>query len=175
MKKEIKKGKKMGSTLVVMLALALLLALLTYRKDPAQVIDGLKDGGRMFWNILPVLIVAFAAAGLMSKVLPRELLRSWMGEGSGIRGLLLGTMAGAITPGGPFIQFPIVAALLKSGAGVAPMMAYITSWSLLGINRLIVFEVPMLGWRLAGARFLASLVFPVIVGILTKLIWIRME
>ena len=160
----------MGFTLIIMLALVITLGFLAYRKDPSLVIAGLKDGGRLLWDIFPLLLIAFAAAGLMGKVLPRELLKDWLGQESGIRGLLLGTMAGAITPGGPFIQFPIVAALLKSGAGIAPMMAYITSWSLLGLNRLIAFEIPMLGWKIAGARMIASLVFPVVIGLLTEFI-----
>ena len=52
---------------------------ITYKKSAPLLLEGLKDGRKMFWDILPVLIIAFAAAGLMGKVLPRELLRSWMG------------------------------------------------------------------------------------------------
>ena len=164
----------MDLTLIVMLALAVLLGILAYIKSPPLVLEGFKDGAKMFWDILPVLVIAFIAAGLIGKVLPRELMTTWMGAESGLRGILLGTVAGAITPGGPFIQFPIVAALLKSGAGIAPMMAYVTSWSLLGLNRFIVFEVPMLGWKFAGARIIASLAFPVIIGLLARGIWMKL-
>ncbi|HDM10010.1 MAG TPA: hypothetical protein ENF92_05780 [Desulfobacteraceae bacterium] len=168
------RGSKMDFTLIIMLVLVVALGILAYRKSPTLLLDGLKDGGKMFWDILPVLIIAFVAAGLLGKVLPRELMKSWMGEGSGLRGLILGTLAGAVTPGGPYVQFPIVAALLKSGVGLAPMMAYISSWSLLGLNRFIVFEVPLLGWRLACARMIASLIFPVIIGTMTRFIWMRL-
>ena len=143
-----KKGNPMIPTLVIMLLFATILTVLAYLKDPSLPAAGLQDGGKMLLGIIPVLILAFITAGMIGKVLPRELLTQWLGDGSGFRGLLIATAAGSITPGGPFIQFPIVAALLKSGAGVAPIAAYITAWSLFGLNRLIVFEIPLLGWKL---------------------------
>ena len=42
----------------------------------------------------------FIAAGMIGKVLPRELMTQWLGEESGMRGLILGTLAGLVTPGG---------------------------------------------------------------------------
>lgn len=107
-------------------------------------------------------------------LLPRELMSRWLGEQSGLRGLMIATLAGSLTPGGPFVQFPIVAALFKAGAGVAPLMAYITAWSILGVNRFLVYEAPMLGWRLSLARMAASLVFPMIIGLLTRFLWTRL-
>lgn len=162
--------KKMDATFWIMLALAAGLTLLAWRQGPETALAGLRAGARMGWDILPVLALAFLAAGMVGQVLPHEALVKWMGEQSGWRGLLVGTVAGALTPGGPFVQFPIVAALLNAGAGVAPMMAYITAWSLLGVNRLLVFEAPLLGWRLALARLAASLALPFLVGLLTRAI-----
>jgi len=106
-------------------------------------------------------------------VMPRELLTRWLGEESGMMGLIIATIAGSLTPGGPFVQFPIVAALLKSGAGIAPLMSYISAWSLLGLNRFLIYEVPLLGWKLAVSRMAASLIFPVIIGMITRFIWMR--
>ncbi len=128
----------------------------------------------MFWNIFPALVLAFIAAGMISKILPREIMSRWLGEESGLPGLVLATLAGSLTPGGPFVQFPIVAALLKSGAGVAPVMAYISAWSLLGMNRFLIYELPLLGWKLSLSRLSASLLFPIIIGLLTRFLWVRL-
>ena len=172
--KKQKKGNAMISTLLIMLLFAIALTVLAYLKDPGLPVAGLLDGGKMLLGIIPLLILAFIAAGMIDKVLPRELLTQWLGNESGFRGLAIATAAGSITPGGPFIQFPIVAALFKSGAGVAPITAYITAWSLFGINRLIVFEIPLLGWRLVVARVLASLCFPFIIGLITRFFYTRL-
>ena len=172
-KDEKKKGGTVNVTLLIMLALAGALTVWAYMKGPDHALDGLKGGGKLFWDILPVLIPAFIAAGMIPQILPREILTRWLGEGSGLRGLVIATVAGSLTPGGPFVQFPIVAALLKAGAGVAPVMAYITAWSLLGVNRFLIYEIPLLGWKLSLSRLAASLVFPVIIGMLARFIWIR--
>ena len=71
------------------------------------------------------------------------------------------------------MQFPIVAALLNAGAGIAPLMAYISAWSLLGVNRFFIYEMPLLGWKLAVSRMAASLIFPIIIGLMTRFIWSR--
>lgn len=165
----------MSATFWIMLVLASILAFAAYRKDPALPLQGIKAGGQLFLDILPIMTVAFIAAGLIGQVLPRELLTRWLGHESGFQGVMLATVAGALTPGGPFVQFPIVAALLKSGAGIAQMIAYLSAWSLFGLNRLLVWEVPMLGWRLAMVRIAASLVFPPVIGLLTKALWDRVN
>ncbi|MDY6845499.1 MAG: permease [Thermodesulfobacteriota bacterium] len=164
----------MNVTVWIMLFLAGTLTVLAYMKDHTFPLEGLKAGGGMLLQILPTLILAFIAAGMITKVLPHELLSNWLGEESGLRGLLLATFAGSFTPGGPFVQFPIVAALLKAGAGVAPLMAYISAWSLLGVNRFLIYEIPLLGWKLSVARIVASMIFPIIIGILTRFLWIRL-
>lgn len=164
----------MNITVWIMLVLAVTLTIIAYTKNEALPLEGLKAGGKMFLDILPALFAGFIAAGMMTVVLPRDLLAHWMGEESGLRGLIVASVAGSLTPGGPFVQFPLVAALLKSGAGVAPMMAYISAWGLMGINRFLVYEVPLLGWKLAVARMTASMIFPIIIGILTRFIWLRL-
>ena len=160
-------------TVWIMLALAVGLTFWAYSKDPDLPIEGLKDGGKLLLNILPALLLAFIAAGMIGKVLPRELMTRLLGEDSGFKGLCIASFAGAVTPGGPFVQFPIVAALLKSGAGIAPLMTYISAWSLLGLNRFLIYEVSLLGWKLACSRMLASLIFPILIGVLTRFIWTR--
>ena len=134
----------MNATLLIMLVIAVVLTFLAYKKDPHLPLEGIKAGGKLFWDILPAMVLAFISAGMIGHVLPRETMIRWLGEESGFRGMIIATLAGAFTPGGPFVQFPIVAALLKSGAGIGPLMAYISAWSLLGLNRFLVYEIPNL-------------------------------
>ncbi len=130
-----------------------------------RALDGLSSGGQLLLATLPKMIFAFAVAGLIQVVIPADLVSQWIGEGSGMRGLLIGTAAGTFTPGGPFMHFPIVASLLNSGAGAGPIIAYLTAWSLLGVHRLIIWEVPILGLEISLVRFVASLALPPVVGL----------
>jgi uncharacterized membrane protein YraQ (UPF0718 family) len=52
------------------------------------------------------------------------------GQGSGIRALLIATVAGVLTPGGPMVSVPFMVALAHSGVALPPRVAYMTSWSL---------------------------------------------
>jgi len=176
MEKRVKqeKGRRMNATVWIMLVLSCSLTLTAFFKGPHLPLQGLKNGGNLLLSILPTLLLAFIAAGMISIVLPRELLTKWLGEESGLRGLVIASLAGSVTPGGPFVQFPIVATLLESGAGVAPLMAYISAWSLLGVNRFLVYEIPLLGWKLSMSRMAASLIFPVIIGLMARMIWLRL-
>jgi uncharacterized membrane protein YraQ (UPF0718 family) len=133
---------------------------------PQRVGEALSGGAGLFLLVLPNLILGFALAGFLQVLLPAELVSRWMGEGSGWRGLLVGTVAGMATPGGPFTHFPILASFLSKGAGVGPVCAYVAAWALLGINRFLVWELPILGPSVALVRFASSLVFPPVIGYL---------
>jgi uncharacterized membrane protein YraQ (UPF0718 family) len=75
----------------------------------------------------------------------------------------LGTVAGGLAPGGPYVSLPIVAGFLKSGAGMGTMVAFLTGWSLWAVGRLPM-EVGILGWKFTVVRFASTFFFPPIAG-----------
>lgn len=140
----------------------------------ARVGEALASGTQLFVGVLPNLVLGFALAGFLHVLLPGELISRWMGAGSGIKGLFIGTLAGTLTPGGPFTHFPILASFLSKGAGVGPVCAYIAAWALLGLNRFLVWELPILGPQVAVARLVASLWFPPLIGWIGAILYQRM-
>lgn len=158
-----------------MLALAVVLTALAYRKGRHVPLEGLSAGVKMFGSILPVLIPAFIAAGMASVLIPADLLAQWMGRESGVRGMAMGGLVGAITPGGPFLFFPILAVLYQAGAGVGAITSFLSSWALLGLQRMFIFEVPIMGWKFALCRFVAGLIFPVLIGLTAQKLWDAMQ
>ena len=131
---------------------------------PQRVGEALSSGSRLFVSVLPNLLLGFALAGFLHVLLPEALISGWMGDESGFKGLLIGTVAGMLTPGGPFTHFPIVASFLSKGAGVGPVCAYISAWALIGLNRFFVWELPILGPHISLARFVASVWVPPLIG-----------
>lgn len=150
---------------VIMGILAVVLVLIAYYRG--EHLKGLNQAMQMTVQILPLLIFAFIVAGMVRVLLPHEAISKWIGEGSGIRGILIGTVAGALTPGGPYVSMPIVAGLLRSGASMGTMVAYITGWSLWAIVRLPM-EVGILGWRFTFIRLISVLIFPPIAGLFAQ-------
>ena len=62
-------------------------------------------------------------------------------------------------------------ALAGSGAALPSLVAYMTSWSLFGIQRIITWGAPLMGWRFVIVRVIPSLAFPVIAGWLVALFY----
>ena len=76
--------------------------------------------------------------------------------GSGFLGVMIATLGGALTPGGPVVGFSIGAAALKSGAGAPQVIAYSTAWALYAIHRLVIWEAPMTPARVVWLRAAVS-------------------
>ena len=150
---------------VVLGVLLGLCVILTWRiGGPQRVGQAFASGGQLFVSILPSLFLGFSLAGFLHVLLPQTLIGSWMGADSGFKGLVIGTLAGALTPGGPFTHFPIVASFLSKGAGVGPVCAYIAAWALIGLNRFFIWELPILGAHVALVRLTVSAGFPLVIG-----------
>lgn len=148
---------------VVMGVLAVVLLALGYYRGEGEHLQGLRSGGGMILDILPLLLCAFIVAGMVQVLLPRDLIAKWVGAESGFRGILVGTVAGGLAPGGPYVSLPIVAGLLRSGAGVGTMVAFLTGWSLWAIARLPM-EVGILGWKFTFIRLATTFFFPPVAG-----------
>ena len=153
---------------IIMAALAAILLVIGYCKGQGQHVTGLKSTLNVTVEILPLLIFAFIVAGMVQVLLPQELISKWIGAESGIRGILIGTVAGALAPGGPYVSLPIAAGLLRSGAGVGTMVAFLTGWSLWAVSRLPM-EVGILGWKFTLIRLASTFFFPPIAGLIAHL------
>lgn len=153
---------------LVMACLAIILLIMGYSKGEGQHIAGLKSALKMTTEILPLLVFAFIMAGMIKVLLPQELLSKWIGEESGIRGILLGTLAGGITPGGPYVSLPLAAGFLRAGAGIGTMVAFITAWSLWAVTRMPM-EIGIMGWKFTFVRLACTFFFPPIAGFLAQM------
>jgi uncharacterized membrane protein YraQ (UPF0718 family) len=163
----------MSATLAVTLVLWLItavLALLAWRKGDTVLKEATHGGVLDFLHLIPRLAIGVIGAGFLAALLPQDLVRSWLGPDSGIAGLLLATLAGAITPGGPVIGFAIGASALKSGAGYLAVMTYVTAWALFAFQRLIVWELPVMPTRVVWLRVAASLPLPILTALAVMLV-----
>lgn len=166
----MKKGaKQMVVPSLIMGVLALILVYIGFQRGNGEHIAGLRSGWVMTYQVLPLLVFAFIVAGMVQTLLPHELLSKWVGTESGIRGLLIGTLAGGLTPGGPYVSLPVVAGLIRAGAGVGTMVAFLTAWSLWAVAR-IPMEIGILGWKFTLIRLASTVFFPPIAGFIAQLI-----
>jgi len=152
---------------IVMGLLAIVLVTIGYVKGEGAHFAGLKTGLTLLVQIIPLLLFAFIVAGMIQVLLPKELLSKWIGAESGIRGIIIGSIAGGFAPGGPYVSLPIVAGLIKSGASVGTLVAFLTGWSIWAVGRLPM-EIGILGWKFTMIRLLSTLVFPPVAGLIAQ-------
>ena len=155
----------------VLIAVAIVLAVIAYLKDPGLPLLGVKNGVSLLWFVLPRLVPALILAGLMQVLVPQDVVARHFGREAGFRGLVIASAAGVLTPGGPMVSVPLLVALANSGAAMPSLVAYMTAWSLFGLQRIIAWEAPLMGWRFVSVRVLASLALPLIAGWLVALFY----
>ncbi len=131
-------------------------------------LDILTEDLVLFATILPKVAAGCLIGALVRLLVPREVIVRWVGEGSGLRGLLIAALVGALFPGGPFTIFPLAGAFMLIGADKGAAVAFVTSWLLLGINRAIIWELPFLGHDIVLMRIGVSLLIPVAAGLMAR-------
>ena len=155
---------RLDPSTLVLAALALILMVVAYFKDPSLPLIGTRNGLAMLAFIVPRLLPALILAGLFQVLVPQEIVSRHFGREAGFKGLLIATGAGVVTPGGPMVSVPFMVALANSGAALPVLVAYMTSWSLFGVQRIIAWEAPLMGWHFVWVRVIPSLAFPVVAG-----------
>jgi uncharacterized membrane protein YraQ (UPF0718 family) len=141
-------------------AIAAVLALVAASRSRALLLDSVREGLLDCLKLLPRIMLGVIGAGYIAALLPQEVVGRWLGPDSGVVGLAIAVAGGVLTPGGPVIGFSIGAAALKGGAGTPQVIAYVVAWALFAVQRLFLWELPVMPPRLVWLRIAASLPLP---------------
>ena len=150
---------------MVIAAIGAAAATALWRRDGAAAVGhSLYHAWELFLFIAPSLLAGLLLAAALRQLMTPGALARWMGAESGWFGLMVATVAGSLTPGGPMAAFPLVLVLGGAGADRGALVAYILGWSLNGFQKLLVYEVPLLGPDFAIMRTLITLPMPMLAG-----------
>jgi len=134
---------------------------------------GMKALGISAYSLSEMLLVIppiFILLGLLDVWVPREKLIKYMGEGSGIKGIVLAIVIGSVAAGPLYGAFPVAAVLMRKGAKLSNVLIFIGAWSTTKIPMLL-FEMESLGLRFAMTRLLVDIPGIILIGFaLSKLI-----
>jgi uncharacterized membrane protein YraQ (UPF0718 family) len=157
--------------ILLIVALGAVGAVVTWRAEGwAGVAAVALDDAWLFLGILPKVAAGCLIGALITLLVPRETVVRLVGGESGVRGLLIATLAGALMPGGPFTVFPVTVAFLAVGADRGAAIAFVTAWHVIGLNRAIIWEMPFFGHEFVFLRTAISLPFPVLAGLVARLL-----
>ena len=158
-------------SIFVLWAAAIILGGFAWRRGRDHFVDGLKSAVHLGSMIVRLVPVAILSAGFLAQIVPNEWVAGAMGEDSGYQGILIASVAGGLVPSGPFVSFPIALTLYNTGAGLVPLIAFLTGWSVFAIHRLFIYEFPLLGIRFTLVRMAASLALPPLTAVLAGLLF----
>ncbi|MCL4766970.1 MAG: permease [Hyphomicrobiaceae bacterium] len=159
-----------GASWFFVLLAAVSALLVTWIEGIGGLARAMTQSATLLMTVAPMILVGLFLGGLVKELSDPRRIAPVLGARSGWKGLVLATALGAATPGGPFAAFPIVYALSLAGADMGAVVAYLTAWSVLGLHRLVIWELPLLGSDFVVARALASLPLPLIAGFIARLL-----
>jgi uncharacterized membrane protein YraQ (UPF0718 family) len=123
----------------------------------------------LFTGMLPKMAAGCMIAAFVTRLLPREVVARVVGGESGVLGLVIAMVMGAVLPGGPLTIYPVAGAFLLLGADVGTAVAFITAWNLLGYNRALIWELPFFGPDFVFWRIVIALPLPIIAGLMARM------
>ena len=157
----------MNPTIIFINLFALGCLILAFTKDRAKTKQSLKVAVKSFFRILPPVLIIIIFIGLLLGFVPPSEISKVIGEQSGLGGVLLIALLGAILHIQAFISFPLAGSLLKSGASISAVAAFITTLTMVGTATLPL-EIKELGKKIAllrnGISFIIAIVIALIMG-----------
>jgi len=112
--------------------------------------------------ISPMVLAVIGLIGLFETYITPKMIHSLF-DGNILHDTLIGTIAGAVSVGQPFLSYLIGGTLLKEGVSLYAVTAFILSYVTLGVIQLPL-EFSIFGYRFAIIRNLLSIVFAFIIS-----------
>ena len=154
----------------IMWSCALALIGIAARRRDSSLKRGTRIGGGYFVIMAPRMFFALFMAGFAAELLPGELVSSWLGSSSGFRGIMIASVAGMAVPAGGVVAFPLALAMFKIGVGIPQLTAFLTTWEIFAIHRIIAWELPFLGTQFVVLRVASSFMLPPLAGVFAALL-----
>ena len=160
-------GELMSSTVIFINIFAFSCFVFAFIKDREKAQRSLIIAFRSFFRILPMVFILIVLIGLLMGFVPAAEISKFIGKQSGFSGILLVAIVGAILHIPALISFPLAASLVKSGASITAIAAFITTLTMIGVVTLPL-EIKELGKRIAllrnGISFIVAIIIALIMG-----------
>ncbi len=123
-------------------------------------------------EMIIVIPPIFIILGLLDVWVPREQMVRFLGEGSGVKGILLAIFIGSAAAGPLYGAFPVAQVFLKKGASFRNVMILLGAWSTTKIP-LLLFELASMGLRFTVTRLIVDMAGILIIALLME--WLIKE
>lgn len=118
---------------------------------------------QMLSTVPPIMIIL----GLMDIWIPKKILMKYMGNNSGIIGIIFAIIIGSIGCGPMYAAFPLATVLIKKGVKLSNIIIFINTWCVIKIST-VLFEISALGTKFTFMRLLIDIPGVIIIGYLVE-------
>lgn len=140
------------SFLLIVLAINILVAVFY----PSTGIASFKITWANMLEMLSVIPPIFILLGLLDVWVQKETMIRYMGEKSGIVGILIAFVLGSAAAGPLYAAFPVAVVLLKKGSKLSNVLIFIGAWATTKIP-LLLFEATSMGWKFMLTRLIVDI------------------
>jgi uncharacterized membrane protein YraQ (UPF0718 family) len=157
------------TTIIVIYSLLAICLAWSLWKSRQKTKQSFKVAAMALWKMAPGLLAIVGVVGLILGVLPPETITKLVGEEAGFLATATAAVLGAVTLIPALISFPLAASLLRSGATVTTIAAFITTLVMVGFVT-APMEVKALGRKFTllrnGLSFVAALIIAGLMGVI---------
>lgn len=146
---------------VIFYLVAIVILIVSIIRDRSKTLLALKKTIKGIQKLMPQMTFILLLIGISLTIISPEMISASIGKSSGIMGLILSILAGAISFLPSFIAFPLGATLLEQGAGLPQVAGFVSSLMGIGIITLSM-EKKFFGIHFAIYRNLGSLIMTII-------------
>ena len=156
-------------TVIIINIFAILGIGISFYKNKEKSVKALKIALKGTINMAPAIGIILILVGILLGFFKPELISKFLGNQSGIIGITMASVAGAILMIPSLVAFPLTASLVQSGASIPVAAAFITTLTMIGFVTLPI-EIKVMGKRLTflrnGISFIIAVGIALIMGAL---------
>lgn len=146
--------KQFKTHLYSILVVLLLILLIIFKPDVGM--KALDLSASNFMDMFSVLPPIMLLIGLLDVWIPKEVMIKYLGEKSGLKGIGIVFLLGALAAGPLYAAFPVAAILLKKNARIANVLFFLGVWSTAKLP-LVMFEYTSFGGKFTVIHIVSNL------------------
>ncbi len=150
--------------LIVLVAL-IYLSLFIINPEKAKL--ALDNSSYYLIEMIQIMPVIFLLTVVIDAWVPKDLIVTKLGEGSGITGNLFSILLGSISAGPIYAAFPICKMLIKKGASIMNIIIILSAWAVIKIP-MLANEAKFLGAKFMGLRWVLTVIAILIMAFISS-------
>ncbi len=173
MRKDKVKSKKIKQDILI-LFLILFITIIVILSFPDKKEKIITNGWNFFVEMILILPAVMILTGLFNVFISKENIVKYLGKTAGLKAIMFGIIMGSLPTGPLYVAFPLAAALLKKGARISCIIAFLSAWACIKIPQEMV-EIQFLGIKFMALRLILTIIFVIIMGLIIEKLIERRE